>query len=345
MALWTITDIATLGEADGSETVRVRLWDGSSVDDRELSFAQAADLRSRIEDLLASEPDAKSIEADIGGVIYEIDLADAEPLLAGLPAIQPPSVDEVLTQDDVPEEVPTQDDVPEEGVSEAPPPLEPPPEQAKAGISGKAATSPVAIALILALLVAWGTTYLVMRSALHAADVEMAGQMIQNPRTDRDRLDWAMHLLATDGDVPMSPERRKQMVELLASHPETSLQTMITIYGTEFPEFRQIAVANDLPAGEAISGQGDTAGPGSTGETHKPVEEPQATETGGKQIFDRIPEQKPGVSPGQPASPEQVGSTSPAVYPPKPGQLITKQPGRAGEATSNPATSGKSSSE
>src|SRR5688572_12725404 len=84
MALWTVMDVNIVGSAVDSRIVRVRLSDSSSVVNKELAPAETIDLRSQIEKLLKSNPQAASMEVSIGGELYEIDIGGARSLLAKL---------------------------------------------------------------------------------------------------------------------------------------------------------------------------------------------------------------------------------------------------------------------
>jgi hypothetical protein len=277
MALWTVMDVNIVGSAVDSRIVRVRLSDSSSVVNKELAPAETIDLRSQIEKLLKSNPQAASMEVSIGGEVYEIDIGGARSLLAKLA----PDQRRIL------------------------------------GMSSRA-FPPIAIGVILVLLAGWGASYVKFRSAMNASNVEMmklGAEIIQHPRTNPGLLSWAIDALARDAEIAISPERRQQMVQVLATHPETSFETIIELYGTEFPEFN--ALAGRLETYEFWT-EKKSAGPkDASGEKQKADSQPQtpAPSTSRKEIIDRLPEEKDGPS----------SSQSQTVYPSTPGQVINKQ--------------------
>ncbi|MGE0006460.1 MAG: hypothetical protein AB7S92_12805 [Parvibaculaceae bacterium] len=287
MALWTVTDIEPAGDADGRRTVRIGLSDGSALVSREIGPREAADLGKRIGMLLEGNPDATTVEVEISGEVYEIDAGSATSLLARLGA-DPPR---------------------------------------KFALDRRAFVAIIAIGVMLALLAGWAATYWVLTRSIQAANLELAGQILQNPRTDRRFLNWAVDLLARDAAVAVPPERRRQMVQLLAANPETSYETIVEIYGAEFPEFKLLAVrrkAFDSPVAEEAAGPGDTSDGGSGPGTQKTDGEADVSRSSGKEFIDRIPERQDESPSGQAVPPDQLKGSAQTVYPKMPGQAVSK---------------------
>jgi hypothetical protein len=161
-------------------------------------------------------------------------------------------------------------------------------------------------------LAGWGASYLKLRSTVDAANVEMvklAAQIIQSPRTHPGLLDWAIERLAKDARIAISPERRQQMMEVLAMHPETSFETVLETHGSAFPELKRLVERLETydfwtEKKGAVASVSGTQAP--DGQSQKPA-------APAKEITDRIPEDAP---------PDGQGA------PPLSGTVIHRQPGK-----------------
>ncbi|MGE3871513.1 MAG: hypothetical protein AB7F74_01015 [Parvibaculaceae bacterium] len=264
MAVWTVMDIDVAGEADGEKTVRLRLSDEASVVDRVMALAEARALRRQIEDVSKANPDAASTQARLGGEFFEIDLGSARSFLDKLPQDRPST----------------------------------------SGKRGRGVFPIVAVVVMLALLAGWGATYLMLRSSIddaNAAMMKFAGRLIQAPRGSQPLVDQAVEMLAKDADIPLSPERRRQLVQVLAKYPDTSLDTIIELYGAEFPEFTRLAERLGTyglgRAGEAAS-PGDPSPGASIAGAQKPESGSAQSQPSGKEA-DRLPEEEDESSAGR----------------------------------------------
>lgn len=96
----------------------------------------------------------------------------------------------------------------------------------------------------------WGASYLTFKgdiekanSAIYASNIELVKQasaIIQDDKSPAGLVNWAIDVLARYVDVPISEERRKQMVRIVTDNPYTSFEGIAERYSTELPEFKTL---------------------------------------------------------------------------------------------------------
>jgi hypothetical protein len=283
-------DVNIFDAADGGKVVRVQLSDPYSAVNKEMALTEAKELRGQIKKSLERDPGAKNLQVSICGELYRLDFDNARLLLARLPSDQPRML----------------------------------------GLNSRSIPSAVFACILVLSFAEWSlSSYMQSNTAdePNAEAVRLAVEIIQHSRSNPALLDLSLDSLAKDAGIAISSERRQQMAQLLADHPDTSFETVVETYGVEFPELKLMARRLDsyeFWQEKKRAGMKDANGGGSSREMNDPNSRPEipAYSPPSKQIIERIPETE-GQTSGEAVSSGEDSSQT--ADPSASGQTVVKQ--------------------